>query len=137
MAMVMTTMLVIPLGLFGGWLSAFIGRLFFGFARHPLGYVHWILGYISLLAFLLALFPSPFRAFKKKIRQMTIFAHFLVATVARVLWLLCLLTSFYVPGSPSGRNDIQVSGFTFEFNALIVVIWLIVDVVINVILMVF
>ncbi|CAG7727469.1 unnamed protein product, partial [Allacma fusca] len=69
-------------------------------------------------------------------RKMTIFLHFLFATVARVLWLLCLLTSFYIPGSPSGRNDIQVSGFTVEFYAFIVVFWLIVDVVINVILMV-
>jgi hypothetical protein len=122
-------------GLVGGVVAGVLGRMYFGFSRHPMGYLHWIPGYLSLLLFVVALCSSPFRAYAKSSRIMYIFTHFLLGSLARVLWTICLLTSFYIPASPSSQHDVHIHGFTLEFFAVFVIVWLVADVAIHVFLM--
>ncbi|CAG7717786.1 unnamed protein product [Allacma fusca] len=127
MAMVLTTILVLP-----------FGTLTSRYYKETVMKTRFVNVHLcSFLAYCLALCPSPMRAFTKGARVNTIFLHFLFGTIARILLLFCLLTSFYIPGSPSAMNDIHMAGFTFEFYAFIVIVWLIGDVAVNVILAIF
>ncbi|CAG7827210.1 unnamed protein product [Allacma fusca] len=125
-------------GICGGMAAGVLARYFLGFSTYMyVGRIHVAAGWLSTFFFLIVTATSCIRKFPLRVRVITIFLHFLIGTLTRFLWAVALLTSFYIPGSPSALNNIQRDGFTLEYFMIFVIFWLITDIVVHVLLRVF
>jgi hypothetical protein len=69
-------------------------------------------------------------------RKICICFHFVIGTIPRILWTLCLLTSFYISSSPAAAFDIHKDGIRLEFGMLIVMGLVAVDLGVHILLQV-
>ncbi|ODN04361.1 Ferric-chelate reductase 1 [Orchesella cincta] len=122
----------------GGMLLAFAGRALLGVSLTIAGLSHRVLGWMTIVLFIILAVSGPIRLIDDPGRSCTIGTHWVLGYLFYFLNIVSIISSVHIPGCPISDHDESIIRDRDEFTVykafVILTLWMVIELVLGVIM---